>query len=183
MLPNSLLVFFLAPVCLGIGFRERYATFHTSISRLSACRIPLTIGDDCSDPVDPNYENFNMDTNACINQQGRHSFMPGKKATTAAVYCFVFYEEDNCNCIKGARKIHPTWKEEPECESKEVAGYKSYHFEPAQDVSRPWHEPVDRTLIPEGECPVRGCYGLDPDGGNYPVEWEYVEEDSQGFEE
>jgi hypothetical protein len=135
MLSKSLLAFLLAPVCLGIGIRERYATFHTSTSRHSVCRIPLTIGDDCSDPADPNYENFNMDSNACIDQQGRHSLMPGKKATTAGVYCFVYYEEDNCNCIKGARKIHPSWKDDPSCETKEVAGYKSYHFEHAKHVS------------------------------------------------
>jgi hypothetical protein len=117
MLSKSLLAFLLAPVCLGIGIRERYATFHTSTSRHSVCRIPLTIGDDC------------------IDQQGRHSLMPGKKATTAGVYCFVYYEEDSCNCIKGARKIHPSWKDDPSCETKEVAGYKSYHFEHAKHVS------------------------------------------------
>ena len=57
-----------------------------------------------------------------------------------AIYCFVYYKDESCSNITESRLIHTVgtpWA--VECETKEVEGYKSYHFQPAEDVSLPAH--------------------------------------------
>jgi len=73
-----------------------------------------------------------MEDHSCIYETGRKSFMPGKINEGGGDYCFVFNEDNNCGTIKGSRLIHTVgfpW--DVQCETKEVEGYKSYHFQPA----------------------------------------------------
>jgi hypothetical protein len=68
----------------------------------------------------------------CIREPNRRSMMPGEEFAKHGEFCFVWYNDD-CNCIAGSRMIHTTW-EPPEgvkCETKEVAGHSTSHFEPA----------------------------------------------------
>ena len=62
--------------------------------------------------------------------------MPGALEAGGGDYCFVYYKDESCSNITGSRLIHTVgtpWA--VECETKEVEGYKSYHFQPAEDVS------------------------------------------------
>ena len=64
--------------------------------------------------------------------------MPGELEAGGGDYCFVYYKDNHCGCIAGSRLIHTVgtpW--DVECESKEVEGWTSYHFQPAEDVSSP----------------------------------------------
>jgi len=98
-----------------------------------------------------------MNNDKCIYQknQNRKSFWPGKLATSAGMYCFVWYQDDHCDCIEGARKIYTNFKIEVECENKMVAGHESYHFEPAIEVCLPkkWRYCRYFNANPEGYLP------------------------------
>jgi hypothetical protein len=68
----------------------------------------------------------------CIREPNRHSMKPGEEFAKHGEFCFVWYNDD-CNCIAGSRIIHTTWEppEGVQCETKEVAGHSTSHFEPA----------------------------------------------------
>jgi hypothetical protein len=79
-----------------------------------------------------------MEDHSCIYETTRNSFMPGELKAGGGDYCFVYYDDDFCGTIAGSRLIHTVsfaWS--VECETKEVAGRTSYHFELAKNVSLP----------------------------------------------
>jgi hypothetical protein len=119
----------------------RYATFYDSKSSRSTltCQLLMIPGKDC-DAKETTSETipFKMEDHSCIYETTRQSFIPGEKDAGGGDYCFVYYDDDYCGCIAGSRLIHTVgsaW--DVECETKGVEGYKSYHFQPAKDVSYP----------------------------------------------
>jgi hypothetical protein len=78
----------------------------------------------------------------CIREPNRKSMIPGEEFAKHGEFCFVRYNDD-CNCIAGSRRIHTIW--EPslgiQCETKEVGGHSSSHFEPA------WWNDVEVSLF------------------------------------
>jgi hypothetical protein len=80
-----------------------------------------------------------MEDHSCIYEKGRKSFIPGEMDAGGGDYCFVYYKDDYCGCIAGSRLIHTVVTPyDVECETKEVEGYTSYHFQLAVDVSSPF---------------------------------------------
>jgi hypothetical protein len=72
-----------------------------------------------------------MHNKECIREPSRRSMKPGTKEAKHGEFCFVWYDDD-CDCIAGSRLIHTVYETyDVKCETKEVAGHRTSHFEPA----------------------------------------------------
>ena len=75
---------------------------------------------------------MSMTKGECIRETGRQSFMPGKKDTKTGNICFVWYKEGDGDCVDVAGARLMQFIKNPACvwcESANVTGHASYHFE------------------------------------------------------
>jgi hypothetical protein len=71
-----------------------------------------------------------MSAKECIREDGRQSFVPGTFDQPFGTWCYVYYEENDCDCVAGSRLIHVGGENGSiDCQKEDVGGYRSYHFE------------------------------------------------------
>jgi len=90
-----------------------------------------SLADDCSGKGG---KGVNMENNGCLRQRNRHSVSLGGALAKGGLFCMVRYKDGECNCIEGG-KLYYEWPTlgAHHCESQDIEGYTSFHFERIDD--------------------------------------------------
>ena len=75
-----------------------------------------------------------MKNDGCLRQQNRHSVSLGGELAEGGLFCMVRYKDGDCHCIEGGT-LYYNWPKlrADYCESANVEGYTSFHFEKIDD--------------------------------------------------
>jgi hypothetical protein len=73
-----------------------------------------------------------MENNGCLRQQNRHSVSLGG-GEKVGLFCRSWYKDGDCKRLEGG-KMYRWWElEKDNCDSDDVEGYTSFHFEKIDD--------------------------------------------------